>query len=70
MLEETTLLPHANPGTMSRREMAADCSRINPSMGLMLESTSAHRLYAPGGAHEFAPSKRPRVRLRTIETGR
>jgi FO synthase len=32
----------------------------------MLESTSA-ALYGPGGAHEFAPSKRPRVRLRTIE---
>ena len=32
----------------------------------MLESTSP-ALHAPGGAHEFAPSKRPRVRLRTIE---
>ena len=38
----------------------------NPSMGLMLESTS-ERLYAVGGPHEFAPSKRPRVRLRTTE---
>ena len=65
VLEETTLLPHANPGTMSRREMAA-LQPYNPSMGLMLESTSPS-LHAPGGAHEFAPSKRPRVRLRTIE---
>ena len=65
VLEETTLLPHANPGTMSRREMAA-LLPYNPSMGLMLESTSP-TLHAPGGAHEFAPSKRPRVRLRTIE---
>ncbi len=65
VLEETTLLPHANPGTMSRREMAA-LQPYNPSMGLMLESTSP-ALHAPGGAHEFAPSKRPRVRLRTIE---
>ena len=48
VLEETTLLPHANPGTMSRREMAA-LQPYNPSMGLMLESTSA-ALYAPGGA--------------------
>ena len=39
VLEETTLLPHANPGTMSRREMAA-LQPYNPSMGLMLESTS------------------------------
>ena len=65
VLEETTLLPHANPGTMSRREMSA-LLPYNPSMGLMLESTSP-ALHAPGGAHEFAPSKRPRVRLRTIE---
>ena len=65
VMEETSLLPHANPGTMSRREMAA-LQPYNPSMGLMLESTSP-RLYASRGPHEFAPSKRPRVRLRTIE---
>ncbi len=65
VVEETALLPHDNPGTMSRREMAA-LLPYNPSMGLMLESTSP-ALHAPGGAHEFAPSKRPRVRLRTIE---
>ena len=65
VLEETTLLPHANPGTMSRREIAA-LQPYNPSIGLMLESTSP-ALHAPGGAHEFAPSKRPRVRLRTME---
>lgn len=63
--EETTLLPHANPGTMSKREIAS-LKPHNPSMGLMLESTST-KLYATGGPHEFAPSKRPRVRLRTIE---
>ena len=65
VLEETSLLPHANPGTMSRREIAA-LQPYNPSMGLMLESTS-EMLYASGGPHEFAPSKRPRVRLRTTE---
>jgi FO synthase len=65
VVEETTLLPHANPGTMSRQEMAA-LRPYNPSMGLMLESTSP-RLHEEGGPHEFAPSKRPRVRLRTIE---
>ena len=65
VLEETDLMPHANPGTMSRRELAA-LQPFNPSMGLMLESTSP-RLYEKGGPHEFAPSKRPRVRLRTIE---
>lgn len=63
--EETLMLPHANPGTMSRRELAS-LQPYNPSMGLMLESTS-EKLYEVGGPHEFAPSKRPRVRLRTIE---
>ncbi len=65
VLSETKMLPHANPGTMGRREIAA-LQPFNPSMGLMLESTS-EALYAVGGPHEFAPSKRPRVRLRTLE---
>jgi FO synthase len=65
VVEETALLPHVNPGTMSRREMAA-LQPYNPSMGLMLESAS-ERLHVAGGPHEFAPSKRPRVRLRTTE---
>jgi FO synthase len=65
VVEETSMLPHANPGTMGRREMAS-LQPFNPSMGLMLESTS-EKLYQKGGPHEFAPSKRPRVRLRTIE---
>jgi len=65
VLEETDMLPHANPGTMARREIAA-LQPFNPSMGLMLESTSK-ALYVKGGPHEFAPSKRPRVRLKTLE---
>ena len=65
VLEETEMLPHANPGTMARRELAA-LQPYNPSMGLMLESTS-EALYAKGGPHEFAPSKRPSVRLKTLE---
>jgi FO synthase len=65
VVEETSLLPHANPGTMSFREMMA-LRPYNPSMGLMLEGISP-RLYGLGGPHQFAPSKRPRVRLRTIE---
>ena len=65
VVEETDLLPHANPGTMSRHEIAA-LQPFNPSVGVMLESTSP-RLYEAGGPHEFAPSKRPRVRLRTME---
>ena len=65
VFEDTDLLPHGNPGTMSRRELEA-LQPTNPSIGIMLESSSA-RLYEPGGPHEFAPSKRPRVRLRTME---
>ena len=65
VFEETELLPHGNPGTMSRRELEA-LQPTNPSIGIMLESASP-RLYEPGGPHEFAPSKRPRVRLRTME---
>ncbi len=65
VFEETDLLPHGNPGTMSRRELEA-LQPTNPSIGIMLESSSP-RLYETGGPHEFAPSKRPRVRLRTME---
>ena len=65
VFDETDLLPHGNPGTMSRRELEA-LQPTNPSIGIMLESSSP-RLYEPGGPHEFAPSKRPRVRLRTME---
>jgi len=65
VFEETDLLPHGNPGTMSRRELEA-LQPTNPSIGIMLESSSP-RLYESGGPHEFAPSKRPRVRLRTME---
>ena len=63
--QESSLLPHANPGTMSRREMAG-LRDVNASMGLMLENVSP-RLFEAGGPHELAPSKRPRVRIRTVE---
>ena len=65
VLEETSLLPHSNPGTMSRREME-QLKESNPSMGMMLESTS-ERLHQAGGPHELAPSKRPSVRIKTLE---
>ena len=65
VLEETSLLPHANPGTMSRRELE-QLKDVNASMGLMIENVSP-RLYEAGGPHEFAPSKRPKVRVKTVE---
>jgi len=62
---ETPLLPHANPGLMSDRDLQALCE-WNVSVGLMLENSS-ERLGGPGGPHEHAPDKRPARRLRTIE---
>ena len=65
VLQETSLLPHGNPGTMSRREME-QLKEVNASMGLMVENVSP-RLSGRGGPHQFAPSKRPEVRIKTVE---
>ena len=59
------LLPHPNPGLMSA-EWLERLSRVAPSMGLMLETTSA-RLLAKDAAHDNAPDKEPAKRLRVIE---
>jgi len=65
VLKETGLLPHANPGLMGRKDLER-LRQFNPSMGLMLETTS-ERLTAPGMAHDGAPDKHPARRLKTIE---
>src|SRR6185436_11377155 len=55
VLEETTLLPHLNPGVLT----AADFELLRPvaaSMGLMLETT-AGRLSERGGPHYGSPDK-------------
>ena len=65
VFNETGLLPHANPGLMGRKDLET-LRRFNPSMGLMLESTS-ERLTRPGMAHDNAPDKPPALRLKTIE---
>ena len=65
VVEETALLPHANPGVMGRGDLQR-LKEFNPSMGLMLESVS-ERLLLPGAAHDNAPDKRPAARLRTLE---
>ena len=65
VLRKTSLLLHANPGTMSHREMER-LRDVNASMGLMLENVSP-RLSGPGGPHELAPSKRPSVRIKTVQ---
>jgi FO synthase len=65
VLRESSLLPHPNPGLMSA-EWLERLSRVAPSIGLMLETTSA-RLLAKGAAHDHAPDKEPAKRLRVIE---
>ena len=64
VFEETGLLPHANPGAMTREEI--DVLRpVTVSMGMMLEST-AHALCEPGGVHFGSPDKMPEARLQTL----
>lgn len=65
VLQETSLLPHPNPGLLSA-EWIARLARVSPSMGLMLETTS-NRLLQAGTAHYDAPDKIPARRLQTIE---
>jgi len=65
VVAESSLLPHANPGLMSERDLSA-LREVNVSMGIMLETTS-DRLLGPGMAHDRAPDKVPARRLKTIE---
>ncbi|HEY1673404.1 MAG TPA: bifunctional FO biosynthesis protein CofGH [Streptosporangiaceae bacterium] len=66
VLEETGLLPHLNPGVLSW----ADFQRLKPvapSMGMMLETTSARLFTEKGQPHFGSPDKDPKVRLRVLE---
>jgi len=65
IVEHTPLLPHANPGLMSERDLLT-LRETNVSVGIMLE-TAADRLGATGGPHHRAPDKVPARRLRTLE---
>ena len=49
VFEETGLLPHANPGVLSREEME-QLRPVNASMGMMLETASSRLLGAGRGA--------------------
>jgi FO synthase len=64
VLRETGLLPHANPGVMTRDEIAG-LREVTASQGIMLESTS-ERLCRQGGVHYGSPDKHPAVRLETL----
>jgi len=63
-LDETGLLPHLNPGVMSREDLLA-LRPVAPSMGIMLETLST-RLSERGGPHFGSPDKDPAARLETI----
>jgi len=65
VLEETGLLPHVNPGVLSREDALA-LRAVSASQGLMLETT-ADRLAERGGPHWASPDKLPAARLATIE---
>ena len=64
VLDETGLLPHANPGVLASEDVAR-LRDVNVSMGIMLESTS-ERLLGRGQAHWASPDKAPAVRLATL----
>ena len=64
VLEETGLLPHLNPGVMTREELEL-LRPVSASMGIMLETT-ADRLGDRGGPHWASPDKIPARRLETI----
>src|SRR5688572_8214041 len=64
VLEETGLLPHLNPGVMTRAELEA-LRPVSASMGIMLETT-ADRLGAKGGPHWASPDKLPARRLEAV----
>ncbi len=51
VLRETRLLPHANPGLMSYQWIER-LRETNPSLGLMLESTSEALLAERSGARQ------------------
>jgi FO synthase len=64
VLSEAGLLPHLNPGVMTREDVEL-LRPVSASMGLMLESTSL-RLMEKGRPHHGSPDKLPEARLETI----
>ncbi len=57
VFKETGLLPHVNPGVMTREDITV-LRDVSASQGVMLESAAA-RLCEPGGVHYGSPDKRP-----------
>ncbi len=64
VLKETGLLPHLNPGLLTRADLDA-LKKVSVSQGIMLESAS-ERLSQRGEPHFGSPDKLPARRLATI----
>ena len=64
VLKEAGLLPHLNPGLLTRDNLDA-LRKVSVSQGIMLESAS-ERLSQRGGPHFGSPDKLPARRLATI----
>jgi FO synthase len=64
VLKETGLLPHLNPGLMTRTDLEA-LRTVSVSQGIMLE-TASERLSRRGGPHFGSPDKVPGRRLDCI----
>jgi FO synthase len=65
VLEETGLLPHANPGVLSGEDLSA-LREVAVSQGIMLEEVSG-RLLGRDLAHWASPDKVPEKRLETLD---
>ncbi|ADZ08579.1 FO synthase subunit 1 [Methanobacterium lacus] len=63
-LKKTGLLPHSNPGVLSKGELK-QLREVNASMGLMLETTSQKLMNTV--VHEQSPGKQPKLRIKSIE---
>ncbi|HXH59265.1 5-amino-6-(D-ribitylamino)uracil--L-tyrosine 4-hydroxyphenyl transferase CofH [Iamia sp.] len=61
VLDDSGLLPHANPGALPKDELAR-LREVSPSQGMMVETLRADLL-----AHRGAPDKLPVRRLDTLE---
>lgn len=64
ILNDTGLLPHTNAGSLTKKEMNI-LKKTNVSLGMMLENIS-EKLLEEGMVHENAPSKNPKVRLKSL----
>ncbi len=64
VLKDTGLLPHLNPGLLTRGDVEA-LRKVSVSQGIMLE-TASERLSQRGGPHFGSPDKHPARRVATI----